>query len=143
MSDQCAFCLIAERRADAVVVHEDPQVVAFMDARPIRPGHVLVIPRAHSADLLDVDIDLYRHLLATVRILGRAIRQAIRPKRVGVVVAGFDVPHAHVHLIPMLDYHDVTSRALLEGTLVTATQEELRVAATEITRALKAGPTTA
>lgn len=126
MTESCVFCSVASRRADAAIVLEDADVVAFMDARPIRPGHVLVIPRTHSPELLDLDSVTYAHVLDAARIIGRAIRQVFQPKRVGIVVAGFDVPHAHVHVIPMHDYHDVTSRALLEGTLEVAAMHDLR-----------------
>lgn len=136
MTESCVFCFIASRRADAAIVLEDASVVAFMDARPIRPGHVLVIPRTHSPDLLDLDTVTYVHVLDAARTIGRAIRQVFQPKRVGIVVAGFDVPHAHVHVIPMHDYHDVTSRALLEGTLEVASMDDLRGTSESIRREL-------
>ncbi|GMV16991.1 MAG: diadenosine tetraphosphate (Ap4A) hydrolase [Polyangiaceae bacterium] len=136
MSESCVFCSIAARRADAAIVLEGADVVAFMDARPIRPGHVLVVPRAHNPELLDIDGDTYAHVLDAARTIGRAIRQAFQPKKVGIVVAGFDVPHAHVHVIPMHDYHDVTSRALLEGTLEVAAMDDLRDTAEKLKREL-------
>jgi histidine triad (HIT) family protein len=132
MTDTCPFCSIAAHRADAAIVFEDADVVAFMDARPIRRGHVLLIPRIHEADLFELDPALYGRVLDRARVLGRAIRAAFRPKRVGVDLAGFDVAHAHVHLIPMHDYHDVTSRALLDGTLKVVALDELQTAATQI-----------
>ncbi len=132
MSDSCTFCLIAAHRADAVIVFEAPDVVAFMDARPIRSGHVLVIPRVHEPDLLDLDGPVHSRVFDVARTVGRSIRQAFRPRRLGMVVAGFDVPHAHVHLVPMTEYHDITSRRLLEGTLEVAPLAELQVAAARI-----------
>ncbi|MBK8995685.1 MAG: HIT family protein [Myxococcales bacterium] len=137
MSDSCTFCLIAAHRADAALVFENSDVVAFMDARPIRPGHVLVVPRVHSPDLFDLDGSVHARVFAAARDLGRAIRQAFNPKRLGMVVAGFDVPHAHVHLIPMAEYHDITSRRLLDGTLGVASIAELQVASARIKHELR------
>ncbi len=133
----CIFCLIAAHQAEASIVYEDADVVAFMDGCPIRTGHVLVIPRAHGGDVLDLDPALYSKVFAAARTVGRAIRSAFNPKRVGFVVAGFDVPHAHVHVIPMAEYHDITSRAMLEGTLIEPPRSELEKAAAQIQHALE------
>ena len=140
MPDPCPFCSIAAHRADAEIVYEDTDVVAFMDARPIRPGHVLVIPRVHEPSIFDVAFPVYSRVFETARTYARAIQRAFFPKRVGIVVAGFDVAHAHVHVIPMAEHHDVTSRAILDGTLVAATPAELRATAAQITHALNAEP---
>ncbi|MBK8995708.1 MAG: HIT family protein [Myxococcales bacterium] len=132
MAESCIFCLIAAGRAEAVTVFADPAVLAFMDTRPIRPGHVLIIPRAHHSDLLDLEPSAHASVFGAARVVGQAVRAAFRPKRLGMVVAGFDVPHAHVHLIPMAEYHDITSRPVLEGTVQAASISDLRLAAARI-----------
>ena len=132
MSERCSFCLIASGHGPAAVVHEEARVIAFMDTRPIRPGHVLVIPRAHATDIFGLASDEYVRLFAVAQILGKVIQRSFQPKRVGMVVAGFDVPHAHLHLIPMLEYHDITSRSLLDGTLVRVAIEDLQVHASRL-----------
>jgi histidine triad (HIT) family protein len=114
------------------VVHEDSQVIAFMDSRPIRPGHVLVIPRAHVTDIFGLAPDEYSRLFGVAQILAQVIRRSFQPKRVGMVVAGFEVPHAHLHLIPMWEYHDITSRSLLEGTLVRVALDDLQMHASQL-----------
>ncbi len=129
MDERCSFCQIASGHHEAAVVHDDPFVMAFMDRRPIRPGHVLVMPRAHSPDLFDLPAPDYSQVLGVAQRLAKALQRTFHPERVGMVVAGFDVPHAHVHLIPMLEYHDITSRSLLDGTLHQAAHSELEVSA--------------
>ena len=64
-------------------------------------------------------------MLLLVRALARSVQRVIKPVRVGLVVAGFDVPHAHVHVVPMHDYHDITSMAILEKRRGTPGEPEL------------------
>jgi histidine triad (HIT) family protein len=132
MSERCSFCLIASGRGQAAVVHEEPDLIAFMDSRPIRPGHVLVIPRAHATDIFGLASDEYSRLLAVACALAKAIQHSFQPKRVGMVVAGFEVRHAHLHLIPMWEYHDITSRGLLDGTLVRVAFSDLQASASRL-----------
>ena len=63
--------------------------------------------------------------MRVVKIIAEAQRSAFRPKRIGMLVAGFDIAHAHVHVVPMHDYHDITSRQMLEGRLSKAPTSEL------------------
>jgi histidine triad (HIT) family protein len=140
MDEHCSFCKIVAGHAPAVTVYQNEHVVAFMDTRPIRAGHLLVIPRVHEADLFNLALPLYSEVLIAARILAQGLQRAFVPKRVGLVVAGFDVPHAHVHLIPMVEYHDITSRALLDGMLVPATLDELQANALRLQESLALSP---
>lgn len=82
-------------------IYEDDRTIAFMDIHPAQPGHVLVVPKVqvdHFQDLPDTDYDA---LWRTVKLVAQQIKTKLQPKRVGVHIAGFDVPHAHVHLIPV------------------------------------------
>src|SRR4029450_6502371 len=92
-------------------IAEDEHTLAFLDQRPINPGHILVIPRQHAPDFFALDDVSYDALMRSVKRLAVVLNTVTHPKKVGMVIAGFDVPHAHVHLIPMHDYHDITSRA--------------------------------
>ena len=131
---QCAFCAIAGRAADAFVVYEDAHAVVFLDKHPINAGHVLVIPRQHVGAFYELEDEAFVGLMLAVKRMASAIEAAYRPKRVGMLAAGFDVPHAHVHVLPMHDYHDITSRAILEGTRANPSEAELRAAAEGLRR---------
>lgn len=137
MSDrQCAFCAIVERAASAFVVYEDSHAVVFMDRHPINVGHVLVVPRHHAEAFYELDEAAFVGLMLVVRRMASVIEAVYRPRKVGMLAAGFDVPHAHLHVLPMHDYHDITSRAILEGRRANPSDEELRLAAEQIKRGL-------
>jgi histidine triad (HIT) family protein len=122
--DVCAFCDVVAYKSSAHRVFEDDQTLAFLDQHPINPGHLLVIPKRHVADFYELDDRTYGHLMSIVRTLGAAVAATVHPKKVGLIVAGFDVPHTHVHVVPMHDYHDITSKAFYEGTRTNPTHEE-------------------
>jgi diadenosine tetraphosphate (Ap4A) HIT family hydrolase len=79
-------------------VHEDDRCVVFLSINPLSPGHSLVVPREELDDWLACPDDLRDHLFAVAQRVGRAIRAAYGPPRVGLVVAGFEVAHLHVHV---------------------------------------------
>jgi len=81
-------------------VWEDDRVTAFLTIAPINPGHVLVVPREEIDHWTDLSDDLVAHLMTVAKTIGAALRDEFEPARVGVIVAGLEVPHAHVHLIP-------------------------------------------
>lgn len=132
MQPNCIFCEIAEGNRDCVRVVENEHVLAFMDVSPINPGHILVIPRQHAVSFYDLDEDIFIELMLVVRRLAVHLQNVFKPRKVGMLAAGFDVDHAHVHVLPMHDYHDITSRSLLEGTRSGATLQELEEIAVRI-----------
>lgn len=105
----CSFCAIAAQQAPAHIVHDTEDIVAFSDICPIRPGHTQIIPRRH----FEVFEDLPEALALDILKLGQRIAQAQKRiygvERVGFVFSGFDVPHAHAHVIPLHDRTDLTS----------------------------------
>ena len=115
MKQECAFCSLAIHTGEAAVVYEDEGLLAFMDRQPINRGHALVIPKSHQPILFDLEPATYGRVMFLVWALARSVQRVIKPLRVGLVVVGFDVPHAHVHVVPMHDYHDITSMAILEN----------------------------
>jgi histidine triad (HIT) family protein len=121
----CIFCEIVKGDIPSYKIWEDEKVFAFLDVHPINPGHVLVIPKQHEPHLDHLDEDTYIAVMKGVRKISRQIAKKIIPPRVGLLVAGWDVPHAHVHVVPMYDYHDLTSKRLLEGKQADPTKEEL------------------
>jgi len=109
MSDTCLFCRIAQHQIPAHVVHEDDDILAFLDIHPVRPGHVLIIPKRHYPYFEDMPAELANRVLALGQRLARAMKALYRVERVGFVFTGIHVAHAHAHLIPMHELQDVTS----------------------------------
>jgi histidine triad (HIT) family protein len=106
MNEQCVFCRIIAGEEMVSIVHEDDRAIAFMDIQPYRPGHVLVVSREHHADLFDMPDDLAGHCIAVARRLGAGIKAATGAAALNVFSAngaagGQDVPHFHLHLIPV------------------------------------------
>lgn len=99
----CAFCAIANGDVDAHIVFEDERSVAFLDNRPLFPGHSLLIPRAHHETIWDLPDDLVGPYFATARLLARAVRDAMEAQGAFVAlnnVVSQSVPHLHTHLVP-------------------------------------------
>lgn len=82
-------------------VWRDDRAVVFLTIAPIRPGHALVVPIEEVDHWIDLEPDLATHLMAVAREVGRAQQAAFEPERIGLIVAGLEVPHCHVHLIPI------------------------------------------
>jgi histidine triad (HIT) family protein len=95
------FTRIIEGEMPGRFVWRDDRAVAFLTIRPITPGHVLVVPIEEVDHWIDLDADLAAHLMRVAREVGRAQMQAFAPRRVGMIVAGLEVPHCHLHLIPI------------------------------------------
>lgn len=79
----------------------DEQCVSFLSINPIRRGHALVVPIEEVDHWVDLDPDLAAHLMVVSRHIGRAQMRAFRPGRIGLIIAGFEVPHTHLHTIPV------------------------------------------
>jgi histidine triad (HIT) family protein len=123
--NNCIFCKIIQGEVPAYKVYEDDKIFAFLDIHPINPGHILVIPKIHESDFYNLDSENYNALMDIVKKLSRKVHEQFDPKKVGLIVAGWDVPHAHVHIVPMHDYSDITSKPILEGTRTNPTSEDL------------------
>ena len=137
MSDkQCIFCAVSGRAVSAFVVYENSHAVVFLDKHPINAGHVLIVPRHHVEAFYELDEESFIGLMLVVKRMAPVIEAIYRPKKVGMLAAGFDVAHAHLHVLPMHNYHDITSKAILEGERADPTEGELRQAAEEIRRGL-------
>jgi histidine triad (HIT) family protein len=101
------FTRIIRGELPARFVWQDPQCVAFLSIAPLRPGHTLVVPRLEVDHWLDADPELLSHLMATAQIIGRAQMAAFRPTRVGLIIAGLEVPHLHLHAVPIRGMQDL------------------------------------
>lgn len=80
---------------------EDDRYLAFLDIRPINPGHALVIPKQETDYIFDLDDDLLQGAFVFAKQVAAMIEKAVPCERIGIMVAGLEVPHAHIHLIPI------------------------------------------
>lgn len=94
------FSLIIAGDLPGVFVWRDPRVVAFLSINPMHPGHTLVVPRVEVDHWIDLDPDLAGYLFQVAQTVGRAQHRALGTRRVGVLVAGDEVPHVHIHVVP-------------------------------------------
>ncbi len=108
MSD-CIFCKIINGEEKTSKVYEDDQVIAILVNRPVRKGHMMIIPKIHIDHFTDLDDDLAMHICKVGNILARRILSTLKPKRVGFIVAGFGIAHVHYHVQPMWEEDDITS----------------------------------
>jgi histidine triad (HIT) family protein len=95
------FTKIIEGEIPGRFVWRDERAVVFLTIAPITPGHVLVVPVEEVDHWIDLDPDLAAHLMQVAREVGRAQVQAFTPRRVGMIIAGLEVPHCHLHLVPI------------------------------------------
>ncbi|HET7420375.1 MAG TPA: HIT family protein [Candidatus Dormibacteraeota bacterium] len=101
------FTQIIEGRLPARFVWKDDKCVVFLSIRPLRPGHSLVVPREEVDHWLDLEPGLLAHLTDVARSVGEAQMAAFKPARVGLVLAGLEVPHCHFHVIPIRGMQDL------------------------------------
>lgn len=88
-------------------IAEDDRFLSFLDIRPINPGHALVIPKKEIDYIFDIEDKLLGEMMTFAKKVAQAIRKAVPCKKVGVMVAGLEVPHAHIHLVPIFDVGDL------------------------------------
>ncbi len=88
-------------------VWRDDRVVAFLTIAPLRPGHTLVVPREEIEHWVDLEPDLLAHLTGVSQAIGKAIDEAFHPTKVGMMIAGLEVPHVHLHVVPIDTVHDL------------------------------------
>ncbi len=95
------FSRIAAGEIPSYKIAEDDRHYAFLDINPVAPGHTLVIPKQETDYIFDLGDDDYASLQLFAKRVAEAMRRAMPCKRIGVAVMGLEVPHAHIHLIPI------------------------------------------
>ena len=128
------FSKIVAGEIPAYKVAETVEFLAFLDISPLAEGHVLVIPKKEVDYLFDLDDETYAGLQIFAKIVATGLRKAIPCKRVGVAVIGLEVPHAHIHLIPMNSVSDLN----FARPKLSFTPEQLEATAEKIKEALRA-----
>jgi histidine triad (HIT) family protein len=101
------FSRIIEGELPARFVWKDELSVVFLSNRPLRPGHALVVPRQEIDHWLDLDTSLLAHLTTVAQSIGTAQMAGFQPARVGLMLAGLEVPHVHFHVVPIRGVHDL------------------------------------
>lgn len=102
------FTRIIEGELPGRFVWRDDEVVAFLSINPITEGHTLVVPRREVDHWLDLDPGLWARCSEVARIVGLGIQRAFDPPRIGQMIAGFEVPHCHVHVLQISDLGDLS-----------------------------------
>lgn len=124
------FTLIMKGKIPGNFVYEDDIAVAILTIQPIREGHVLVIPRVEVDQWSDLPIDIAAHLMAVSHKIANAMKTLFPCTRIGLMIAGLEVPHTHIHLVP-IDSMDDLSFAFAknaEGEALKKTAEKIRAA---------------
>ena len=101
------FSKIVSGDIAAFKVAEDKNYVAFLDIFPLAKGHVLVIPKKETDYIFDLDSEEYLGLFSFAKKVAKAMDKIISCERIGVAVIGLEVPHAHIHLVPLHDVSDI------------------------------------
>jgi diadenosine tetraphosphate (Ap4A) HIT family hydrolase len=126
------FTRIIEGQIPGTFVHRDERCVAFLSINPLAHGHVLVVPIAEYDHWIDMPAELAAHLFEVSHRLGRAQQLAFGCERVGLIIAGYEVPHAHIHLVPTSHMGQLN----FANAAASVTREDLQSAAAAITGAL-------
>jgi histidine triad (HIT) family protein len=101
------FTKIIEGELPGRFVWRDDLCVAFLSINPLQTGHTLVVPIAEVDHWIDLDPEVMNHLTTVAHTVGRAQQEVFQPTRVGLMIAGLEVPHVHLHLVPINDVHDL------------------------------------
>jgi len=126
------FTKIIQREIPGHIVAEDERYIAFLDINPLVLGHTLVIPKQEVDYIYDLDDDTIAGINVFAKKVGLAIKKAVSCKRIGIAVIGLEVPHAHIHLVPMNRTDDLN----FTRQKLTPSQDELAEVAEKITKAL-------
>ena len=120
------FTKIVNGEIPCYKIAEDENYLAFLDVNPNAKGHTLCIPKQEINKIFDMEEELFLGLMKFSRKVAKALEKTIPCKRIGVAVVGLEVPHAHVHLIPLLDMDDMRFQRKIS--LTTEEFEELATA---------------
>lgn len=101
------FTMIINGDLPARFVWEDAECVGFLSINPLAAGHILVVPRQEVDHWIDASPDLLAHLTWVAQQIGEALQQAFDPVRVGMMIAGLEVPHLHIHVVPINGVNDL------------------------------------
>jgi len=101
MPEQSLFTKIINGEISAHRIYEDDKVIAFLTIHPLCDGHTLVVPKKQIDQIWDLESNDYKYLWGITQMIALHLRDIMKVERIGVVIKGFEVPHAHIHLIPV------------------------------------------
>jgi len=130
------FSKIISGEIPAYKVAESNDYLAFLDVNPLTEGHVLVIPKKETDYIFDINDEDYMGMWVFAKIVAQGIKKAFPCKKVGVAVVGLEVAHAHIHLIPLNNVHDMNfekPKLKLEDQVMADIAENIREAISSIT----------
>lgn len=126
------FSKIIKGEIPSYKIAEDDRFFAFLDIHPLAKGHTLVIPKQEVDNLFDLDDETYRDLWLFAKKIARALDRSMTCERIGVAVVGLEVPHAHIHLVPINGIYDIDfSKPKLE-----LSSEEFKLIAKRVSEAI-------
>lgn len=115
------FTRIIKGEIPGTFVHRDERAVAFMTINPITDGHLLVVPVAEVDQWTDLDQETVIHLFSLAHTIGGAIKRSFDCQRIGLIVAGYEVPHCHIHVLPtdsLSDLNFANAKATVERSVL-------------------------
>ena len=127
------FTRIIDGEIPGAFVWRDARCVAFLSINPLARGHTLVVPIEEVDHWVDAEPDLTAHLFEVTRVIGRALQAAFSPVRVGVIIAGYEVPHTHIHVVPS----DTMDQLSFANAATSVERDQLDAAAASIRSALR------
>ena len=101
------FSKIVSKEIPCFKVYEDDNFLAFLDINPLKKGHTLVVPKKETDYIFDIHSKEYKELWIFAQSVAKAMKKVIRCERISIVVVGLEVPHAHIHLIPIDYVHEI------------------------------------
>ena len=107
MTSDSIFTKIIKGEIPSYKIAEDDRFIAFLDVFPVKKGHTLVVPKAQIDYLFDLDDSLLSDLMIFAKKVAQKMERAISCERIGIAVIGLEVPHAHIHLIPLDTVEDI------------------------------------
>lgn len=126
--ENCVFCKMVDGKQANHKIWEDKNFYAFLDHKPVNPGHTLLIPKKHLEYVFEMDEKSYSNIFKRAMFLAKPLREAMGSQRVGVLIEGFGVAHLHIHLIPINKGDGFGKRGGKEG----VSEEEFRIVAEKI-----------
>jgi histidine triad (HIT) family protein len=133
MSEPSIFTRIINREIEGQILFQDAECFVILTHEPLTPGHLMVIPRQQIDHLWDIDDVLYQHLMLVAKKMAFKIREVYDYKRVGMVVEGFGVPHAHIHVFGLDQSFNSTIVEHVAKGNTAVSPEELKIEAQKLT----------
>jgi len=126
------FSKIVRNEIPSFKIHENDNFLAFLDINPLKRGHTLVIPKKEVDYIFDIETQEYLQLWEFTQVISKAMKKVISCKRISIVVIGLDVPHAHIHLIPIDDVSEIN----FNSPKIPLSNEEMNKMANQISSAI-------